>query len=108
MGFFFGSALVVEGEEAAEEFFARGGADGVADAVVFGERLDLVVVVAEGDLAGPAVGGEHGFVQFAVQGAELQDARVAGLGFGGLLAHAGDFVGGEFAVVEKVINVGQA
>ena len=74
MGFFFGGALMVEGEEAAEEFLSGGGADGVADAVVFGERLDFVEVVAEGDLARPTVGGEHGFVQLAVQGAELQDA----------------------------------
>ena len=63
MGFFFGGALVVEGEEEAEEFLSRGGGDGVADAVVFGERLDFLEVVAEGDLAGPAVGGEHRFVQ---------------------------------------------
>jgi hypothetical protein len=40
-------SLVVEGEEAAEDFLAGGGADGVADAVVFGQRLYFVEIVVE-------------------------------------------------------------
>lgn len=38
---------MVEGEEAFEEFLAGLGADGVADAVIFGEGFDFVEVVGE-------------------------------------------------------------
>jgi hypothetical protein len=42
-----GGAAMVFGEEAFEDFLAGGGADGVADAVVFGEGFDFMEVVAE-------------------------------------------------------------
>ena len=77
-------AFVVELQETGEEFFAGGGGDGVAGAVVVGEGFDLVEVVAEVDggavgagLA-PAVGGEDGLIEIAVEVAEVEDG-VAGL-----------------------------
>jgi len=38
-------ANVVQGEQPAEELFAGGGTDGVAEAVVFGEGFDFVEVM---------------------------------------------------------------
>lgn len=125
---------MVEFEEAGEEVFAGGGGDGVAGAVVFGEGFDFVEVVAEGDGGAvgaglvPAVGGEDGLVEFAVEGAELVDggeglflregagggAVLGGDGFGGLPVggffalgeELGEAVGGG-RVVEEVVDVRQ-
>ena len=71
---------MVFGEQAFEDFLAGGGADGVADAVVFGEGFDFDEVVAEVEV-GPAVGVADGEVEFAVQAAQFEDALVAGFGF---------------------------
>lgn len=102
------SAPVVFGEQAFEDFFTGGGADGVADAVVFGEGFDFDEVVAEIEV-GPAVGVTDGEVDFAVQAAQFEDALIAGFGFQHrLLADAGDFGGREVAGVEQVVDVSEA
>ena len=104
----FCGALMILGQQALEDFFAGGGADGVADAVVFGEGFDFEEVVAEVEV-GPAVGVADGEVEFAVQAAQFEDALVAGFGFRQrLLADLGDFGGGEVAGVEEVVDVGEA
>lgn len=63
-----------------EDFLAGGGAEGVADAVVFREGFDLVKVVAEIEI-GPAVGVADGAVEFPVEAAQVEDTLVASLGF---------------------------
>jgi hypothetical protein len=98
---------MVQGEEAFEEFLAGGGGNSVADAVVFGEGLDLNEVVAEVEI-GPAVGGEDGFVQFAMELAEFEDALISGFIFGRFAADLGDDGRGEVSVVEEIVDVGQA
>lgn len=58
--------------------------EGEADSVVFGEVVNFVEVVAEGDV-GPAVGFEDGVVHLCVEAAELLDSGdgfVEGDGFG--------------------------
>ena len=72
-------AAVVFGEEAFEDFLAGGGADGVADTVVFGEGFDFDEIVAEVEVV-PAVGVADGEVEFAVQAAQFEDALVTGFG----------------------------
>ena len=81
-GDFLGVALVVEGEEAVEDFAAGGGGKGVAEAL-FG----FVEAVAQGGpVVGrevePAVGGGDGDVELAVEGAEFGDVRRS---FGGVV-----------------------
>lgn len=62
MGGLFGlGAVVVEGEEAAEDFLAGGGADGIPDTVVFRQGFDFVEVVVELE-ALPTVSVADGFV----------------------------------------------
>ena len=70
--------LVIERQQAAQDFFAGGGADRVADAVVFGQGFDFVEVVAEVEVL-PAVGVADGFVEFAVEAAQFEEALVAAL-----------------------------
>jgi len=99
---------VVFGEEAFEDFLAGGGADRVANAVVFGETVDLMEVVAEVKV-GPAVGIADGDVELAVEAAQFEDALVAGFSFfSGFLADPGDPGGGEVTGVEEVVDVGEA
>lgn len=101
-------ALVVEVEEAGEEFFAGGGGDGVAGAVVFGEGFDFVEVVAEGEV-GPAVGVADGVVELDVEVAELPDALESVGGFGGIaFGNFGDLLRCETGGVEEVVGVGEA
>ncbi len=98
---------MVFGEQALEDFLAGGGADGVADAVVFGEGFDFDEVVAEVEI-GPAVGVADGEVEFAVQAAQFEDALIAGFSFRQrLLADASDFGGRKVAGVEQVVDVGE-
>ena len=78
-----GVALVVELQEAAEDFAAGGFADREADAL-----LGFVEAVAEVEIV-PAVGGGNGLVHLDVQFPELVDIR-------------GGFVG----VVEAVVSLG--
>ena len=54
-------AVVVESEEAAEDFFAGSGADGVADSIVFGKGFDFVEGMIELEVM-PAIGITNGFV----------------------------------------------
>lgn len=84
-----GVALVVEAEQAVEDFAAGGFAEGVAEAL-FG----VVEAVAEVEGTGgavPAVGGGDGLVHLDVEGAQFGDVG-AGLG----------------RVVEAVVGLGQA
>ena len=80
-----GVPLVVELQEAGEDFSAGGLADREADAL-----LGLVEAVAEVEV-GPAVGGGDGVVHLDVEVTELLDV-------------GGRFVG----VVEAVVGLGQA
>src|SRR5439155_6087740 len=61
-------ALVIEGEQTTQDFLAGRGADRVADAVVLGQSLNLVEIVAQGEVV-PAVGVADGFIEFPVQAA---------------------------------------
>ena len=102
-----GSAAMVFGEQAFENFFAGGGADGVADAVVFGEGFDFDEIVAEVETI-QTVSVADGDVEFAVQTAQFEDALETGFGFSnGFLADLGDLGGGEVAAVEQVVDVGE-
>jgi len=65
---------VVKEQEAFEDLLAGVGVDGVADAVVFGQIVHLVEVVAQVNVALPAVGAEDGVVYVAVELAQAQDA----------------------------------
>ena len=94
---------MVEGEEAFQEFLAGIGGDGVADTVVFGEGFDFVEVMAEVEV-GPAIGGEDGFVQFAVEFTEFEDSLISGFGFLRFAADLGDDGRGEVTVMEKVVD----
>ena len=57
---------VIQGEEAAQDFFAGGGANCVANAAVLGKCLDLVEVVTEIEVL-PFVGVPNCDVEAAVQ-----------------------------------------
>ena len=70
-------ALVIEGEETAQDFFAGRGADRVADAVIFRQGFDFVEIVAEVKVV-PAVSIADSVIEFAVQAAQFEDAMVAG------------------------------
>ena len=70
---------MIKREQTAQDFFAGGRADRVADAVVFGQGFDFVEVVAEVEGLSP-VRVADGFVELAVQAAEFADALVAGFG----------------------------
>ena len=113
-GLLLGVELVVKLEEAFQDFFPDVGVDGVTDAVVFGEVVHFVEVVAEGEgwagVAGlmPAVGGEDGLIHSHMQLAELQKIGVGGFGYGkGLLAFLGHEFDRQVAVVEQVVGLGQ-
>src|SRR5439155_20894750 len=56
-------ALVIEGEETAQDFLASRGADRVADTVVLGQGFDFVEVVTQVEVV-PAVGVADGFIEF--------------------------------------------
>ena len=87
-----------------------------ADAVVFGEEVHGVEIVAEREgwaeigTTVPAVGGEDGLVQFAVEFAQALEAGETFLaGDGGALSTGfGDEFGRERRVVEQVVEVGEA
>lgn len=67
--------MIVEREQAAQRFFAGGGAYRVADAVVFGQRFDFVEIVAKIEIAPPVSVADHP-VKFAVQAAQFQHDAV--------------------------------
>ena len=104
----FGGALVVEGQQAFEDLFAGGGADGVADAVVFRQGFYLVEVVAKVEI-GPAVGVTDDVVELAMQVAQFEDALETGSGFfWGFLANLGDVLGGKVTAMKEIVYVGEA
>ena len=61
-------ALVIEGEQTAQDFLTGRGANRVADTVVLGQGLNLVEVVAQVEVM-PAVGVADGFIEYPVQAA---------------------------------------
>jgi hypothetical protein len=62
---------VVQGEQPTEEFFSGGGADSVAEAVVFGEGFDFVEVMLQREIL-PSVGIADGEVEFDVESAQFE------------------------------------
>ena len=98
---------MIEGEEPAEDFFAGGGADGVADTVVLGD-VSTSWKSWPRSRSLPAVGIADGEVEFAVEAAEFEQALIPRRLLLGLLAHFGDFRGREVAGVEEVVDVGEA
>jgi len=65
-----GVNLVVQLKEAFQDFAAGFGVDGEANAVIFGEVIDLVEVVIDVEV-GPAVGFEDGVVHLDVEVTEF-------------------------------------
>lgn len=98
---------MVEGKEAAQDFFARVGTDRVADAVVFGQVFEFVEVVIKTNV-GPAVGGEDGLVHLSMEGVEFEKALISSLSFIRFAADLDDQSGSEIAGVKEIVDVGQA
>ena len=70
------SALVIKGEQTAQDFLAGHMADCVADAVVLGQGLNFLEVVTQVEDI-PAVGVADGFIKFPVQAVQFEDTLVA-------------------------------
>ena len=65
--------IVVEFQEALQNFFSGFGGDGVADAVVFRQVINFIKIMGKVNVH-PAVSFEDGFVHFPVQAAQFDDA----------------------------------
>ena len=101
-------AGVVLGEQALEHLAADGRADGVSDAVVLGESLDLVKVMLQ-IVVRPAVGIANRDVERDVQPTQFEQGLEArGGGMRVLLRDLGDHLRRQVAGVEEIVDLGQA
>ena len=95
---------MVQRKQEAQDFFAGGGADGVADAVILGKGFYFVEVMIEGKVM-PAVSVADGEVEFDVKAAQFEQTFVTACGFfSGLFADYCDLRWGEVARVEEVVD----